>query len=378
MSVGERMVASLPERLNKNDEILEALFCNDTGTSAFEKMFNYGQDILNEFANTSNFYDFTDTELDFVTNIFCAFPRNYAEEDSALKSRVKAVFNRLGDTTWGTLWNIKHVFEQYFIGANVFILENCAEFDKSDLNVNSNVNLIKNPFFKDDLDYWTGTGELSKTEAFCGLESCKLACNQSIKQTVNLPNTSEFANEQYYFIHFVSIGKTTLKVKKNNEYTNLWFVGDDVDSVNITSITTRNEYKQDDWKQTTAFFKACGNDDIEIEFSNTENDGSIAYVDLIQLYKKQPFAQFCVIARFPSESYTENTLHLAQGSVDNPITEEETEIYKAESYHEHSFVSGASAGTANDIFGEILTLVKPCGIRAFAKVVIKENSKEGD
>lgn len=412
MIVGSRLLKCLPERVNKNDPIIKALFSNDTETSSFETMFKYGQEVLDRFASVDDFYNYSDSELDYATSFFTKFARNFEESDNEIKERVKAVLNRKDDVTWGTAENIKHVFEQYFDTAKVYLLENCGEFTTTTDNLieTSNVNFVANPYFNDvseegDLLDWdsTLTGTISKEEAFCGSNSVKLESGQELTQTITIPNDEDFpdfATEDFYFLHFFCNGKTTVKVKKREliftsqdglnvidteamqnvqfENTNLWVIGEDLNTGNTTSRTTNNDLESEEWLPFCVLFKAKANDQIKIEFSNTQEaeSGNVAYIGLVQLFKRQPFSQFCVIARFLTEAGTQQTLHLADGQEDlTPETQEEIERYENESYHDNTFISGGGSGGSIDVLNSILKLVKPCGIKAYIKVVMKESTE---
>jgi hypothetical protein len=95
---------------------------------------------------------------------------------------------------------------------------------------------------------------------------------------------------------------------------------------------------------------------------------SSSSVDYIRLFEKQPYASFTVIAHFEAES-AEKALKLAPGTTD---PSEEIEDYKDYDYHNQAFVTGAAAGFAQDIYNDLLDMLRAQGVKAYFDIVIKD------
>lgn len=391
---GERLLQVIPSKFNKQDEIIAALFANDNGSGAIEKMFADGQEIINSYAVNNDVYNSEGELLDRFVKFFSYFERNYDETDESLKKRIKAIFVRNHDTTWGTTWNMKHVFEQYFSNAKIYLLENSGDYENTNYSISNDndINYIKDSTLENNSPDWilSNGAVYSQNDCFEGYVSVLLSdSNCYLRQSVALDSSG------YFFLHFFSKGNVAVKVKKENEYLNLWQIGD-----NLETVKKMERYNSSsEWKPCSIFFKADTAGEVTIEFSGY-GDSILNYVDFISLFKKKRFPKFTLICHFTGMSADVKTLHLARGK-DDPaengfddngksvsvgdedfgktnktiVYDKDGKIlidYSNESMFDNAFVTGAKGDTfAQDIYDDILNIVKPNGVRGFVKLVNK-------
>lgn len=267
--------------------------------------------------------------------------------------RNKSIFVRGGDVTFGTTWNVKHVFEYYFPGAKIFLLDNIGRWENNIL-INSNFESS----VPSEIAKWTLSGcAINKDGAFSGEKGVFFTSNNGTVSQV-----AAVEKDKIYFVTCMVNGNATFSVKgASGDTKNLYLVGDVMgsDSGQARSVVT------DGWRFIQFFFKANKTENITVTVKGTLG----SKVDLITLDKKKNYPCFVIYAWFDRVTIGGNTLHLAKRGND-PVPGLK---YDKESYFDNTFLSGTSGNVfATDIYQDILNMVKPAGAMADIVLLTRE------
>lgn len=350
--IGKRLFDNLPPKFNRNGEILNALIANNEGTGALEKMFLYGDTVKENYAKADNVYEMASGLIDQTMDMFSFFERFYNESDGSFVKRNKSIFVRGGDITFGTAWNVQHVFEYYFPAAKIFLVDNIGRWTE---------NILVNSNFESDLPSeiakWTMTGcVLNKDGAFSGGKGVYFTSNGIVSQSAMVDGG------KYYFVTCAVNGHVTINVtdKSGNNKT-LYTIGEKINGSGGSgrSVDTEN------WRFIQMFFFADKTEELKISISGDKD----SKVDLITLDKKKDYPCFVVYAWFDGVMVGGKTLHLSKSGED-PIPGIN---YNKESYFDDTFFSGVSGNTfAADIYQDILNMVKAAGTKGDIVLLTKE------
>lgn len=354
MTIGELLVKEMPGTVNKEGKIFSSLIANSKQTGAIEKEMKLWEQFAKYYVNTSNIYQQDGDLLDKTVGFFSYLKRFFNETDKGLIKRFKSILYRNRNITWGTPYDIKSIFNNYFSG-KVFLLECVNDISES---------LIENGDFDEDTDGWEldGGAELLSEARFSKSYGIKLS-NGTLKQSVIVNGGS------VYFMHWFMTGKcsVTIKNKTNNTYwkydTKTWNDG-----------LVENLFQSEDWINKELFFNLKeleGNQDIEITFKGIGSE--INYIDYVLLFQKRLVNSFMIIVQNEGD-VVEGSLSLAEGTVDNPDENiPPNVVVKAEnwSYYNNTYITGPVSGYAIDIYQELLDYVRSVGYKAYLEFVTK-------
>lgn len=351
--IGKRLLDNLPPKINRNGEIISALIANKNGNGAIEKMFQYGDTVKKRYAQANNVYNMDGELLDQTMNVFSHFERFYNESDSSFAKRNKSIFVRGGDVTFGTTWNVKHVFEYYFPNAKIFLIDNIGRWEE---------NILINSDFEstvaEEIAKWTISGcELNKKGAFSGGKGVYFTTDNGV-----ISQSAAVEKDKFYFVTCVVDGKAEISVTgASGDVKELHTIGESIDE-KIPSGRTANT---ENWRFVQFFFKADKNENVTVIVKGETG----SKVDLVTLDKKKNFPCFMIYVWFNSVTYGGNILHLSKTGND-PIPGID---YKKESYFDNTFFSGiVGKSFANDIYRDILSMVKAAGTKADIMLITKE------
>lgn len=350
MTIKEQLRSNFPKTINKTAPIFSALVANDEGTGAFEYELNNLISYMNEWVGTPNVYEQSGSMLE-KTVAFFSFLEHFTDEpESSLKNRFGAIFIRNHNEIWGNPYDVKTVFEQYFSNAEIYIVENTGNLQAD--------NLIHNGDFADSSSRWILQNcNLDIGSRFSKTYGVGLYYDSNLKQTVNFANSER----KTCVLHFFMKGKVRLRIKNSagqywNSSNNSW-----------NSQSSYTEFECDKWQNQSIFFVTeSGVSGIDIEFSGKGNDKSS--IDYIRLFEKKPYASFTVIVHFEAESGA-NALSLAPGNSD---PNENISDYRKYYYFDKAFLTGAAAGFAQDIYNDLLDLLRAQGVKAYLEIVTKD------
>lgn len=360
MTIGELLVKEMPGTVNKEGKIFSSMIANSKQSGAVEKEMKLWNQFANYYVNTSNIYKQDGKLLDKTVEFFSFIKRFFNEPDFGLIKRFKSILYRNGDTTWGTPYDVKSIFDSYFSG-KVYLLE-CVNALEENLMVNFD--------FEEDLYGWITTGnvELKEEARFSRSNGISMKTPGELKQTVTLQ--SGFV----YFLHWFSKGKCKVEIKNKNNDT-YW----NYNTKTWENTTQYNYFSSDDWINHELYISLKNNEDenCEIEFSfAADGEEDETYIDFILLFQKKLYNSFMVIIQNEGD-VAEGALALAEGTVDNPDADiPPNVVVKAENwgYYNNTYVTGPVSGYSIDIYDELLDNLRSVGYKAYLEFVRKDVS----
>ena len=361
MDLLEQMRGTFPKTIDKSKPVFSALVANAQGNGAIQKQLNDLLKYMKEWTSTPDIYKQTGDMLSKTATFFTFLERFADETDASFKQRIAAIFIRNHDTKWGTPFDVKSVFKQYFPHAVVYLVENTNKIDAPEPG-------LGNLFLDGDIDTDTPTDwTLSNCSATADARFSKsygIELDQaggSLSQTVNIDD------EATYFLHFFLKGKVAVQVKDNtdkywNNTTKTW-----------SDTAVDNIFEKDEWDNISLYFITQEHaSSVTVYFNYVD---TLTYVDYFRLFKKQPYSSFTVIAHFEGDTAV-NAFGLAAGDADPNITTTEPTPpqprYGNYGYYDKSFLSGVPAGFAQDIYEDLLDYLRSQGVKAFLDIVIKD------
>lgn len=408
MKIHEQILSNFPNAINKTAPIFSAITANGTNTGVMETLLSDIDKFGKEWTGTPELYEQTGDMLTLTTNFFSFFERFTDETEDALKLRLKAIFVRKGDTVWGTPFDVRNVFRQYFPSAKIYLIKNVAAYSESivtdgdfqdgtswelsDANIrNTNARFSKTygielssdtDFCKQDINISQShtvhnvvDGETYESLAKLNYGNSNLAdyisnYNSDVELepgiTINIPPRKVF------FLHWFLNGNCKVRIKDNinNKY---W------DSANLvwSSSSKTTSFNTTDWDDQSLFFWVDYTvTSITVEFIGEDH----CYLDYVRLFEKKQNPSFTIIAHFEGNS-TDDALALATGQAD---TDAETHVESGKividgpvkfsnfGYFDGAFLTGVSSGFAQDLYEDLLQYVKAVGVKAYIEVINRD------
>ena len=361
MDLLEQMRGTFPKTIDKSKPVFSALVANSQGNGAIQKQLKDLLDYMKEWTSTPDIYNQTGDMLSKTATFFTFLERFADETDEGFKHRIAAIFIRNHNTKWGTPFDVKSVFKQYFPHAVVYLVENTNKIDAPEPG-------LGNLFLDGDIDTVTPTDwNLTNCAATADARFSKsygIELNQAggiLSQTVDIDD------ESAYFLHFFLKGKVAVQIKDNdNKY---W----DNTTKSWSNTAVDNIFEKDEWDNVSLFFITQEHaSSVTVYFNYVD---TLTYVDYFRLFKKQPYSSFTVIAHFEGNTAV-GAFGLAAGDADPNITTTEPTPpqprYGNYGYYDKSFLSGVPAGFAQDIYEDLLDYLRAQGVRAYLDIVIKD------
>lgn len=356
MTIGEMLAQPFPGNVNREGEVFRALVADGKGGGAIESVLAEAEAYAKRYTDTCNVYEQSGEMLDKTVAFFSFLKRFYDEEDSPLRRRLRAVLYRGGDTSWGSAYNIRRVFRDYFNTEDVFVLESTGDPEES---------LLEDGDFEDSggTNAWVFSGGSSPEPcaAFSRAKGAFLpAEGGTVEQTVNVNP----GGGKVFFLHWFMKGAVSVRIK--DEGSGLYW---DCASADWTDTDVQNLRESGGWENRELFFRlpqgTAGN--IRISFSGA---GCETYLDLVRLYLKKAVPSFSVVVHFLGEEGT-TAMAVAEGNADAAGTAK-----PFWDYYNDSFLTGQSGGFAEDVYRELLEMVRPCGVRAYIEIVSQDYRPE--
>ncbi len=367
MNVGDVLRESWSGNIDKNGEVFGAVFANDERNGAVEKCFTEIKEFCRTYTATPSVYEQTDEMLDKTVSFFSFLERFFNESDDSLKNRFRAIFYRNGNTTWGTPYDVKTVFKEYFHASDIYLLESTNDVDDSLLQ------MISDTDFESGTTKWkfsgcglTGKASFSKAK---GCEFPSSATDENAAQTITVNNS------HVYFIHWFMNGNLRVRIKNNT--TGLFW---------NSSAKTWNgsecfaEFEASKWSNKSLFFSLknieTGDSEIEISFWNVHCKS--CYLDYVLCFEKQLYPSFTLVVHYTGEM-AKNAMSIAEGSKDS-LEENipENIAVKKENwgYYNDAFITGPQSGYADDVYTELLEYVRSVGVKAYIEFLTRDYYEE--
>lgn len=354
MTTSQKIIGNFPKTIDKNAKNFKAVI--NPIIDETDNLLKYMQ----EWVSTPSIYE-QSGEMLKKTVVFFTYLKQFVDEtEISLKNRIGAIFVRNHDTKWGTPFDVKNVFSQYFPSAKIYLVENTNKIDDS---VQSLANLLVDGDIEtDNPSSWT-LNNCSATKDSRFSKTYGIEMNQSgglLSQTVSVTQNT-------YFLHFFLKGKINVIIKSNhNKY---W----DYKNQQWSTEEVKNEFSSNDWNNQSLFF-ITNQDDNSVTISFEYVD-TLTYLDYFRLFEKQPYPSFTIIAQFDGYSAV-NAFGLASGDADPNVESAETTPpqprYGNYGYYDKSFLSGVAAGFAKDVYEDLLNYLRSVGVKAYLEIITRD------
>lgn len=378
MNLTEQLRGNFPKTIDKSKPVFSSLIANDNEDAAIQKQLKDLFAYMKEWTSTPDVYEQSGVMLNKTINFFSFLERFADETDKSFKNRFRAIFVRNHDKKWGTPYDVKNVFRQYFPSATIYLVENVNKIDSTETG-------LANMFLDGDISTdtptdWTLVNCAASSEArFSKAYGITLAqSGASLSQNVNITASTT------YFVHFFLKGNCDVVVKDNNnkywDFTSKTWKDSEVRNSFTTAVKDRDgNITSYEWDNRSLFFTATSTaSSVTVYFKYKDIE---TFVDYFRMFLKQPYGSFSVIAHFEGNSAV-GAFGLAPGDADPNIeTTENTPPqprYSRYGYYDKSFLSGVPIGFASDIYEDLLDYLRAQGVRAFLEIVIKDYSGESE
>lgn len=377
MNLLNQMRESFPKTIDKTKPVFSSLIANANNNGALQKqlidLFAYMQ----EWTSTPDIYEQTGEMLMKTVTFFSFLVRFADETEHSLKKRFSAIFVRNHDERWGTPFDIKNVFKEYFPHAVIYLVENTNNIDSVEPGMGNL--LLDGDIDTPTPEAWTLTNCSAIVDArFSKTYGIELSQSGAVaSQTVTVTNrkrTNDTEPYTYknltYFLHFFLKGKVNVQVfnSANNKY---W----DFKNTEWKSTAVNNTFTTEDWDNCSLYFITEGDDDetdITVSFHYVD---TLSYLDYFRLFQKQSYSSFTLIAHYEG-NVAQDVFGLAAGESDpNVETTSPTPPqprYGNYGYYDKSYLSGAPIGYATDIYQDLMDYIRSQGVKAYFSTVIKD------
>lgn len=357
MTISEQLQSNFPGTISKDAEVFKALVTDGKGGGAIDMALRTAKEYADYYINTPDIYE-QDGEMLIKSITFFSYLERFANEtDKAVKQRFEALFVRNHDKVWGTPYDVKNLFEQYFPTGTIYLVENTNYYREGNIN---NENLLKDGDLEEQTFWNLSSCEYSQEARFSKSWGVALDnVNSSLSQTVTIN-----PEKKSYFLHFFMQGNLGVKISTQdgrfwNNTTKEW-----------VSTDFTNDFNSTEWNNKSFFFITDENiTDITIEFVGSTS--GVGYVDYIRFFLKKTYPSFTIIAHFYGDA-VQGALGLAPGTDDDaPATQVK---YKNYGYYNQTHLTGVKTGFSQEIYEDLLKYVKAVGVKAFIEIVNKEQT----
>ena len=379
-SIPTERTPSIPKTIDKSKPVFSSLIANDKNTAVIQKQLNYLFAYMKEWISTPDVYLQTGVML-MKTITFFSFLERFADEtEKSLKNRFAAIFVRNHDSKWGTPFDVKNVFKQYFPSGKIYLVENTNKIDDP---VPELANLLLDGDIGEDTPTdWTLVNCTASADARFS-KSYGIKFNQAggtLSQNVELHVREDAEHNPLttsFFLHFFLKGTINVQIKNSSgkywDYENKEWKNSAVDNIFTTAVEDNNgNVLSYEWDNRFLYFTLDDTDTITVYFKYADVE---TYADYFRLFQKQPYSSFTVIAHFEGNTASK-AFGLAAGDEDPNIeTASDTPPqprYGNYGYFDKSFLSGVPIGFAKDIYEDLLEYLRAQGVKAYLDILIKD------
>ena len=366
MSISTNLLNNFPSSINKTAEFFSSLIANSKGTGVVESVLKDLNSFMKDWYSTPSLYEQTGEQFERTLSFFSYLTRFTDETDKSIKNRVAALFIRNHDTSWGSKYNIQKIFEQYFPSGTIYVVENSYPVEDSIIQ--------EGDFVSHEVTKWNlVNAEIVERARFSKSYGVSLANGSSeISQTINVDN----AKDSSYFLHFFCLGKCYVEITDNNG--RYWNSARNYWQENKSDTI----FESSDWENFSVWFtnfseglsRAVDNSITSVTITIKGSDSGECFIDYVRVFEKQPYPSFTLIAHF-TNSNSFGSLALFPGN-DDPVEGETNTSYDNAGYYNQVYMSGISAGFAQDLYQDLLDYVRASGVKANIEIVSKDMEKD--
>ncbi len=239
MTLLEQIRSNFPKTIDKSKPVFSAIIANDKSNASIQKALIDVKNYTKDWISTPNIYEQDGDMLNKTIKFFSFLERYTDETETSIKNRFSAIFVRNHDTRWGTPFDIKSVFKQYFPHATIYLVENTNKIDDATPGMG---NLLSDGDIATETPTAWTLVNCSANEAARFSKKFGILFNQedaALSQTVNVNASSS------YFLHFFLKGNVHVTIKDNNNkywnYSSKTWESSEVENDFSTAITDIND-----------------------------------------------------------------------------------------------------------------------------------------
>jgi hypothetical protein len=349
--------------INKEDPAIKAIISDENGEGAIANEIEELTRFIKYYSRTDDVSHHKGKPLEMIIKLFTKLRRRISETDEILLRRFLALTARKRDTIWGNALNLKHVFEVYFRDIACYVAE----------NTNQDSILSNGGFEIEDDDTWTLDGGAAYTPdaRFSGKIGLFFDGGKDQSCTQELDH---FLTAGNYTLHFFLYGKCGVIIE--NEDGKYWnandqkFSGDTV--LEWVTDEVVNYFESPDGWNNVYCFVVLPEDFHRLKIKFVSIDGETACIDYVRFFSKPLNSSYTLVFQYEGYSVSTKSLHTAADGAD-PVTGIN---YEGESYFDHAFIVGPVGVTQSRAFKNVLEIVRPRGIQAFAEFVEKNTVEQ--
>ena len=212
MNLLEQLRGNFPKTIDKSKPVFSWMVANSNKTGRIQSELEYLMSYMKEWISTPDVYKQTGVMLEKTITFFSFLERFADETEQSLKNRFGAIFVRNHDTRWGTAYDVKSVFKQYFPHATIYVVENTNKIDDSSPSL---ANMITDGDINTDTPTaWTLTNCSASSFARFS-KAYGIEMNQA-SGTLSPANAITVSASTPYFLHFFMKGECNVIITDNN------------------------------------------------------------------------------------------------------------------------------------------------------------------
>lgn len=255
MNLLEQLRGNFPKTIDKSKPVFSWMVANDNKTGRIQYELDYLMSYMKEWISTPDVYEQTGVMLEKTISFFSFLERFADESEQSLKNRFGAIFVRNHDTRWGTAYDVKSVFKQYFPHATIYVVENTNKIDDSSPT-------LANLFTDGDINTDTPTAWTLTNCSACSFARFSKAYGIEMNlanAALTEANAISVSAETPYFLHFFMKGECDVVIEDNNgkfyDYENKTWEDSEVKNYFSTAKKDSNgNVLSYDWKNCSMYF----------------------------------------------------------------------------------------------------------------------------
>ncbi len=368
--IGNFIKSVFPSTVNKSGKVFTALLADGEGGGAIEAAFEDLEATRAAWQDALNAYSLLEEQNEKLFALISLLSQSDVSSESVYMERNKMLFDgaRTARAPWGSVYDVKELFKEFFGIDEVWLINNCASIDES---------ILTDGDFENEAAAWVLNGaEFYRYKAFSNNVSVLFEEGGTLSQAVAISDTGA------YFLNFFLKGSVRVRVKNS---AGLFWQPEENSTGEWVASDTYWEFASEEWDNKQLFFVLSDTDTVIIEFEALEAD---TFVDYTRLHLKTGSSMFTIIAGFEGGTSTDETASYAPAKDD--FTEKEVAFtgtavvgqhmtlylqdinYDVMSYMESSYIFGSTGMKAQEVANTFLDIVKPAGVTAYIEILTAE------
>ena len=388
-SIGNFIKSVFPSSVDRNGEVFKALLADGSGGGTIEKIFEDLEETRSAWQDALNAWSLLDEQNEKLFGLISLLSQSDVSSESAYIARNRLLFDgaRTGRIPWGSAYDVKELFKEFFETEDVWLANNCAALSES---------LLADGDFENEQEAWSLSGaEFYREHSFSGNISVLFEKGGILRQSVSITEAGA------YFLNFFLQGSAKARVR--NSAGQYWQATEN-GTGEWQAADAYWEFESASWDNKQLFFVLDSADAVTIEI---EAAGEGTLVDYARLHLKTATSMFAVIAGFGGGMSSSETgsyapprharAGMAIAGKGKTWTREDDLVdadlayagsaaagthrawmrlpeisYEKMSYMDNAYVFGPSGMKAQEAANAFLEIVKPAGVAGYVEILTAE------